>query len=87
MRPIEQLERDARTMFRLVGPRVSAAQDETAALKLCTICTPEPPVYQCYICGFASYEKWRWALHVKINPETCQRVAARWSKLYSEQNS
>lgn len=87
MKPIEQLERDARAMFRLVGPRVSAAQDENATLRMCPVCEPPPHVYECYICGFACEERWRYNLHIKINPETCQRYANRWAKRYAEMNS
>lgn len=82
---IEDLEAQARTMLRLIGPRVSAAQDEQInLLRRCNICTPQPHIYQCYICGLATEEHWRYALHIKINPETCQRYATRWAKRYAE---
>jgi hypothetical protein len=87
MRPIDQLEKEARSMFRLIGPRVSAAQDESAALKMCPSCTPPAKVYECFICGFACEMQWQYNLHIKINPETCQRYASRWAKRYAEQNS
>lgn len=87
MKSIDQLEMDARAMFRLIGPRVSAAQDENASVRLCTRCTPEPKHYECYLCGFACEEQWRYALHVKINPETCQRAAVRWAANYARLNS
>lgn len=84
---LDDLEKQARTLLRLVGPRVSAAQDEDVSLKLCNTCTPPEKVYECFICTFACEERWRYSLHVKINPETCQRYAAKWAKNYAEQNS
>jgi len=84
---IEQLEEQTRSMLRLVGPRVSAAQDENISLKLCPTCTPEPKRYECFLCTFTVEDQWRYDLHVKINPETCQRYAAKWSRRYAELNT
>ena len=87
MTAIEQLERDARAMFRLIGPRVSAAQDESATVKLCTRCTPEPKSWECFLCGLAFPDQWRYDMHIKINPETCQRYATKWAKKYAEMHT
>lgn len=84
---IAELEKEARAMFRLVGPRVTAADDENVALRRCGVCTPAAKVYECFLCKFACEERWRYTLHIKINPETCQRYAAKWSKRYAEMNS
>ena len=84
MSGIVELEKEARAMFRLIGPRASAAQDESAALRLCTVCTPPPKVYECYLCRFACEEQWRYTLHIKINPETCQRYAKKWADRYAD---
>lgn len=82
---IEDLEAQARSLLRLVGPRVSAMQDEQInLLRRCRICAPEPKVYQCYICGFAVEERWRYDVHIRIDPETCQRYAKRWAAKFSE---
>jgi hypothetical protein len=77
---LEQLEGDARKMLRLIGPRVTAADDENVAIKRCTKCSPEPEVHRCFICQFAAQERWQYLLHLKINPETCQRYANKWAR-------
>lgn len=66
-----------RVLMRLFGPRVAAAQDERFAFAYCPRCTPPPLLYGCPVCGFSAEEKWRYSLHLKINPETCQRTADR----------
>lgn len=87
MTPIDTLEKEARAMLRLIGPRVAAFQDENVALKLCTICTPPPKVYECFICTFACEMRWQYDLHVKINPEYCRRYAQKWAGRYAEMHS
>ena len=70
-------EQAARMLLRLVGPRVSAVQDEKIALKYCSQCEPDPLLYGCPICGFTSETKWQFSVHLMVNPETCQRTADR----------
>lgn len=81
---VDLLMEQARIMLRLVGPRVSAAQDENIAIRKCRRCTPPPPIYTCYICGATTEDRWQFDVHVKIDPETCQRYAKAWAKRYSE---
>lgn len=81
---LEMLEADARTLMRTFGPRVAAAQDENIAIRRCNRCNPPARVWTCYLCQFATEEKWRFDLHNRINPETCQRTARRWARAYSE---
>lgn len=70
-------------MLRVVGPRVSAAQDEQVNFRHCTTCTPPPQVHTCILCSFATEEKWRYQLHNNINPETCQRTVRRKAKQWA----
>lgn len=81
---IDMLEEQARGLLRLFGPRVSAAQDENIALRHCRKCTPPEPVWQCFICGTVFPDRWRFDLHTKIDPETCQRYARKWASTYAE---
>lgn len=80
---IEQLEEQARSLLRVMGPRTSAAQDEHVNVRHCLRCTPPAEVYQCVLCGFATEERWRYAMHNLINPETCQRVVTKKAKRWA----
>jgi hypothetical protein len=70
-------------MLRLIGPRVSAAQDESFTFNKCDTCSPPERVYECFICRMATHERWQYKLHVDINPETCQCYAKRWAASFA----
>jgi hypothetical protein len=74
---LDRLCVDTRRLLRLVGPRVSAAQDEQMQFRRCRICTPDEETKTCVICGFTAAMPWQYGLHLRINPETCQRIAAK----------
>ena len=82
---LEIVEKEARAMFRLFGPRVTAADDENFAIRRCDRCSPPAKLYECYICTFTCEERWRYDLHHKINPETCQRYARKWAERFASE--
>ncbi len=81
---LEKLEKDVRSLIRLIGPRVSAAMDDTMQFRHCTICTPPPEVFTCVICGFATTERWVYSMHIKTRSGPCQKMAEKkareWAK-------
>lgn len=78
-----ELVENARQVLTLFGPRVSAAQDEDFTVRKCDLCEPPPREYSCYICGFTTVDKWRYKLHVDLNPKWCQDYAERWARNYA----
>ena len=80
---LDELIADARVLLTLFGPKVSAAQDENPGLRHCTICTPPPKVYTCFICRFETEDRWRYNLHVDLNPKWCQEAGERWANNYA----
>lgn len=82
---LEVLEKSARAMFRLIGPRFTANDDrqDNLAIRHCRVCTPAPKIFECPVCNGIFGERWQLSLHIRINPETCQRFgdmkARRWA--------
>lgn len=69
---LDQLCKDTRAMLRLIGPRVSATQDERFAQ--CNLCNPPPPVYECVICHMATEHKWVYKMHIQSTSGPCFRT-------------
>lgn len=83
---VNTLAKEARSMFRTVGPRISAAdnaQDE-AAVRHCSICTPRPRIWKCPVCQWETSDRWRMKIHNITAPEWCARTgrerARKWAR-------
>ncbi len=46
--------------------------------------TPPPPRFTCPVCDWWTVDHWRMKVHVAINPETCQRMATRKRRAWSQ---
>lgn len=82
---VKQLEKDARTMLRLVSPRISATQDEKSVFAHCRICNPPPEVFTCVVCGFATEAKWQYSMHIRTQTGPCARMAEKKAKAWARQ--
>lgn len=75
MARVDILAAEARTMFRTVGPRISVADDlqDHAGIRSCRKCNPPPRTWTCPICDFETDAQWVFRMHLKFDPEWCQR--------------
>lgn len=70
---LDEADEVARMMLRLIGPRVTAADDaqDGVAIKMCRKCNPPPPVFICPQCDWECDERWRLQVHIALQPEWC----------------
>lgn len=83
MQRFDALDADTRVLMRTFGPRLDAGQDGDPSFRHCRICNPDPPALKCSVCDTEFAEKWQYRLHLKINPETCQRWGERKAKAWA----
>jgi hypothetical protein len=76
---LDLLVESARMMFRTVGPRVPGVvyPDDDVAIRHCSKCQPTPKIYECPVCNWQTEEKWRFKLHLDLNPLWCRELGAK----------
>lgn len=93
---LEMLETRTRQNMRLMMPSVDKmpelypmvhAEDQYFAVKQCNVCNPPPKVYKCPLCDWSTTEHWKMKLHNDINPQWCQRRAAKKERAWSNRVS
>ena len=83
MRQVNMLKAEARTMFRTVGPRVSAAQDEDFSMRHCLKCNPPPEVHTCPMCDWQCAERWRLLVHLDLRPDWCVKRGEKKARIWA----
>lgn len=74
----------ARALFRTVGPTMTTGRSGGPVFAMCRRCTPPPELHVCPVCKAEFVDRWRYLLHVRLNPQWCQqemrRTATAWAR-------
>ncbi len=83
---IDLLVSQARAHFRTIGPAQldsTGNRSDNLAVRVCHRCNPPVKAPMCPACNAAFPERWQLRLHLRIDPETCQRTRDRKARAWA----